>query len=109
MKKGAKRGLSFTAMMFSSPFAPSPPQNLYMLHTKPHEGEVLFFFLFNSVFSPAGDCFDLYTARGWLTLCRGRRCTELWKNRGLGEKGAWGTFFFFFLVKASLNDSLPLL
>lgn len=35
-------------------------------------------FSFLIVFS-AGDtaCFDLRVARGWLTLCKGRRCTEL--------------------------------
>ena len=60
--------------------------NLYMLHTKPPGGKVVFFFQTQSSAVDAA-CFDLCTTRGWLflTLCEGRRCSELHKSRFEGN------------------------
>lgn len=70
---------SFTAIMLISPLFFFSPQNLYMFLIKPHEENVVFFFL---ILFSAGDaaCLDLCAARGWPTLCKGRRYTEMQKG-----------------------------
>lgn len=56
---------------------PSPPQEPLRWTWRGLGTAEVLFFLFISFSFIAGDCFDLYAARGRLTLCRGRGCTEL--------------------------------
>lgn len=56
----------FTAIMLICPLF----FFLKHLHTKPHVEKL--YFSFSAVDAA---CFDLCTTGGWLTLCKGRRCT----------------------------------
>lgn len=64
---------SFTAIMLISPLFFSKP--LHVKYKTPMRKSGIFLSILLAAMDAA--CFDLCTTRGWLTLCKGRRCTEV--------------------------------